>query len=270
MRRIVRWFRGKKPNYEPAVFKNYGDVPISDEDIWKSSNWIEAVKLTLDDNIVDSTPSNIHQSDLVTAMLYIASAESSSNIISVIDIGGGVGVYYPRAVKAMKKIGYDLRYAVVDGQANCEHGRLSFRDNDKPLFFDFEENGLESAIEFCGGSPVINIASTIHYIPEWRRFLADITSYQPPVICISRFPSADNAKEEAFAVQNIYSNLGYCGKATVLMLPGHVLISEMKHQGYECIIKKGVLGDSNWYWDLGCADENYYQISLMSYVFVKR
>jgi putative methyltransferase (TIGR04325 family) len=260
---------GHPPQYSPSVYLDVKDIPNIEEDVWSHPNWLGHVKKSLESSQQQDLPPNIHISDLLGCFLASANLYQRVEKLGVIDIGGGVGLYYPYVKKLADKLRLNVRYSVIDGPGNCRYGASYFKSDETIRFFEHTKSAIVSAIGHSGAKSVFNMSSTLHYILDWSGFLAEMTSHKPEVICISRFPSSDNATVTAYGIQNITTALGYCGRAKVVLLSSEMLKDEMSRLGYCVVSENGVDGDSTFYWEHGCSNAQYKKITLKSLVFVR-
>lgn len=257
--RKLRYFKmllgGARPIYEPDVFMSVEEIPSFEEDVWTSRNWIESQSAfsaveecgagcQLDDHL----PLNVNASSLLLAALTALQYKDleKKKYIRILDVGGGLsGGFFPEMLKYLTAMNLDLKYAVLDGALNCEHGHNFFQDQEKIDFFDYQRSGMLSALNFLGSVDVCNFSSTLQYILEWRSVIANVVDVRPSVVAISRTPICDVAVQEAFGIQHVTTSLGYCGRAKIVMIPRALLIAEMDKHGYDCWAEYGVLGDAS-------------------------
>jgi putative methyltransferase (TIGR04325 family) len=269
MRWIYRTLKGLKPAYESRIYESIDALPIVEEDTWNHPLWIGHVINSL--NIVDSCQHanlNIHQTGLVSAVQAASIVCGKTDTITILDLGGGVGTYYPVIKRIASKIGLKLKYAVVDGAENCRNGTNIFCRQSDIRFFDFNHNGIESARGFLESVDVCNISSTLQYILDWRAALKNVSELNPTAICISRAPTPDNADQEGYVIQHVTSSLGYCGRVRVVLIPRTKLISELERLNYSLLSESGHSGDGNWYWQEGVSDEIFFQQTIRQFLFL--
>lgn len=266
--RIKSKVKGNRPAYCAAVYSSKMSFPTTLDDAWSSPNWTRWVNESVNDVLKSSSNElNIHQSSLLLA--GAASAVSGKGNVSILDLGGGVGIYFPPIQKALGELALRTHYAVVDGKASCEEGRQNHKQENL-AFFEFESDGLDRAKKWLGEVDVCNISGTLHYILDWREALTGIVEkLQSKFIVISRAPTPDLATEVGYVVQNITTKYGYCGSVGVVLIPSIKLIEEMSRLGYKLLFEQGWAGDAEWQWEAGCSSMEYRKITNKSFIFVK-
>ena len=279
LRRLKLLLSGGYPIYEPRVFMTYQETPPNVADVWASENWIQSqfIFTALQKNGAGAElnvyqPLNVNASSLLLAsQISLQKSESHKKSVEILDVGGGLsGGYYPEMQKHLLAMRLGLKYAIVDGRMNCEFGEKFFHSHENIKFYDFGTDGLEAAAHYLGSIDVCNLSSTLQYILDWRSAIASITSLRPRTIVISRTPFSDSAETEAYGVQHVSSNKGYCGRAKVVMIPRAMLVQVMEQHGYECWAEHGTTGDASWYWQAGCQRKAYFSQTNRSFVFVSR
>lgn len=270
---------GDHPIYESRVYMTPEEIPAVMEDVWASGNWIDSQSIF---NAVKThgagaelsvyQPLNVNASNLLLASLIsLQKSESNKKAVRVLDIGGGLsGGFYPEMQKHLIAMGLGLKYAIVDGNLNCEFGEKFFHAHGNIKFCNFETGGLEVAAHYLGSIDVCNLSSTLQYILDWKSAIASIVNLRPRAVAISRTPFSDAAQTEAYGIQHVSTNKGYCGRAKVVMIPRAMLLQEMELHGYDCLAEHGAVGDASWYWQAGCNRKAYFSQTNRSFVFVSR
>ena len=268
---------GGRPMYDPRVFMSPEEIPSVEEDVWASRNWVESQYIFTaakthgagcELNVYQ--PLNVNASSLLLATLIaLQKIGPNKKSVGILDIGGGLsGGFYPEMLKHLSAMEVALQYAIVDGRANCELGNKFFLSHKNIRFYDFESGGLEAANRYLETIDVCNLSSTLQYILDWRSAIANVVARRPCAIAISRTPFCDTAEAEAFGIQYITTNKGYCGRAKVVMIPRILLIQEMQKHGYDCWAEHGAAGDTSWYWQAGCKRTEYLPQTNRSFIFV--
>ena len=192
----------------------------------------------------------------------------TTDTVTIIDLGGGVGIYYTLIKRITTQIGIKLKYAVVDGAENCRNGTAFHGASEEIRFFDFNDHGIAQASQFLGQVNVLNICGTLHYILDWKAALNSASQLNPTVICISRAPTPDLADTEGYVIQHIHNSLGYCGQVQVVLIPRKKLISEMQRLDYFLFAEQGNSGDARWYWEEGVSDQIFFQQTVRQFLFL--
>jgi putative methyltransferase (TIGR04325 family) len=268
LRRIIATVKGR-PTYEPIVYSSADACPAVSDGVWSSVEWLTHVETDGRRELAyKGKDLNIHQLALVTAAVAsLRNREGAS--ISILDFGGGVGLYFNLVQTTLRTLGIQSRYAVVDTHSSCEVGRRVNRDELNLRFFDLYQSGLNQAHDFLGVVDVCNVSSTLHYCLNWRDTLEDIIKLFPKLICISRAPTPDKASQEGYVIQHITTKYGYCGAAKVVLIPADVLIETMEYMGYKLLFEQGLAGDARWYWEAGCSSVEYRQLTTRAFVFIR-
>ena len=279
LRRAKVLMNGGRSMYEPHIYFSPDDLPLIQEDVWASENWIESQSIfsaTIEfgpgAGLNDDGVLNINASALLLASLIsLQKGEPLKKAVRILDVGAGLsGGFYLAMQKRLSSMAVNLQYAVVDGRLNCDLGSRFFASCSNIEFFDFESAGLEAAAKYLGKIDACNISSTLQYIIDWKGALSSIVRVHPGTIVISRTPFADHAETEAYGIQNVSTAKGYCGRAKVVMIPGKMLVQEMDRHGYDCWAEHGAAGDASWYWQAGCKRKAYFSLTNRCFVFVKR
>ena len=269
LRRLFALIKGR-PTYEPTVYSSVDACPIISDDIWSNSRWLKHVEADGKEALRQpSKELNMHQSSLLIAALA-STPLGGQKQVSILDFGGGVGLYFPFLQNTLSFLGVIPRYAVVDSPTSCEVGRRLNKQEGNIQFFNSHERGLNLAHDFLGFIDVCNISSTLHYILNWREALQTVVQLSPRLIIISRAPTPDMASHEGYVIQHIATKYGYCGAARVVLIPAALLIDAMESMGYSLLIEQGWVGDAQWCWEAGCSSTPYQQLTTRSFVFIRR
>lgn len=267
--RFIAKFKGL-PTYEAKVYSSVESCPTIVMDAWSSPFWLKHVETDGKEALRHSSKElNLHHSSLLTAILASLPLTRHKQV-SVLDFGGGVGLYFRLVQGALNSLGVGTRYAVVDGPSSCAVGREMNKHHANLQFFNSQEEGIKHAHDFLGSVDVCNIASTLHYIVDWRRTLEEIIKFQPSLIVISRAPTPDMAVQEGYVTQHITTKYGYCGAARVVLIPAVELTDAMSSLGYTLLMEQGWTGDANWYWEAGCTSTKYRQLTNRAFIFIKQ
>jgi len=91
---------------------------------------------------------------------------------------------------------------------------------------------------------------------------------QPLFVTITRFPRCENVNIDAFAVQNVTTPLGFCGSTIVNLFGKDSLTDCMQNLGYNTLFEDFNEINDISYFDK-CDDEQYQNMTLFAYTFVK-
>jgi len=185
-----------------------------------------------------------------------------------LDVGGGVGLYYPFIKRYCKLDTFQLLYTVVDSLSNIEYGRKFFAQEKNINFILPDQLNTETCIPDATIITIINISATLQYILKWRDYLAWlIQEFNPRSIVISRFPVCNSTEYEGFAIQDVTTTFGYCGATKVVLFKSGDLENFMDCYGYtKC---SEALCHKPSYFTGGVSDSKFKEISIMAYNFVK-
>lgn len=262
-----RMFR--KPRYSPKVYDSPEQIPLVADGVWDSANWLRHVEESLD-RALKSTAVSIPQHDLGMAVSILA-AHRPGHKISVVDIGGGGGLYYPYISSICSEAAFN--YWVIDSQKNCDVGRQRLSESRNLYFLDSETEDLAAFLSNRTIQEderlIINLSSTLQYILEWRDFLTFIAGFKADFICLTRFPAHSDAEQSAFAVQNIYTANGWCGSTPVVCFAEAEVVAHLRYLGYVLVSNRFAALNDTKYWDRGCSNDAYKRITLKSLVFCK-
>lgn len=153
--------------------------------------------------------------------------------ISVLDVGGGYGDNFLPIAQALGRAGNLLRFDVVDNERSRKLGDEIFAGRQiRPAF--------QSAIPDSPYDLVI-VVGTLHYIEDWRGFIATLGRATPDAIYISRTPLRMNG-ESFITVQSVCPQSGQfagrkVGEACVNVIGWRNLEDAMHAAGYELEVK---------------------------------
>ena len=109
--------------------------------------------------------------------------------------------------------------SVIDSPAIIKFGVDAFSDLTNIRFFEQESADIRSIYDRFKSenvATILNISSVLQYIPNYKEFLTNLLEQtQPLFVTISRFPRCENVNNDAFAVQNVTTTLGFCGSTVV-------------------------------------------------------
>ena len=191
--------------------------------------------------------------------------------IHFIDFGGGCGVLVPPLLSLAREEEIHIDVTVVDSPTNVELGRNEFTNHPNVKFYEQDKVDLA---QICSGydldqvASILNLSGVLQYIRNYEEFLRFIIlKTSPKLVCVNRFPRCENTNEDAFTIQNITTEFGFCG-STVVNLFGKVsLVRTMEELNFSLLNDEMDQNDFVDYFDK-CSDEKYRKMSMRAYTFV--
>lgn len=272
LKKKVNLVLGKKPHYSKEISFDIDMLKSTKENVWDSPNWINHVEKKLKSSYKDKT--NIHQEALLETVKTIYYL-TNKKIINVIDFGGGCGILIPHIRNLRNELKIKINSFIIDSETNINLGKKFLNTeniNDVKFYNQTNFSLLDVLKNFKenDNNLVLNISSVIQYIHPYKKFLSNsLKDIKPLYVCITRFPKCENAREDAFCIQNISTPLGFCGSVIVNLFEKNSLIKEMKKLDYELLSEKyNNLGDIDYFTD--CDDASYKKMTMTAYVFIKK
>lgn len=151
-------------NIFSGVYKSFKDAPSSGSG-FSGDGWIESSKEKLNKIISENEEHLIYQNLLP----FLATIAVSKKKLKILDFGGGIGTTYLAVSKNLPKTSFG--YHIVDIGRVCEEGRKIFK-KDKRVFFHRKMPNI-------GGVDIVYIGSSLQYVDEWKKKLAQLASYEP-------------------------------------------------------------------------------------------
>lgn len=161
---------------------------------------------------------------------------------TIIDFGGGVGMYWP-ALKAQNKARRAGDFVVVDNEKNCISGKALFGIQGVRFESDFDR-----AIKAAGTIHLLNVASTLHYCLDHEAVIAMLCSSSAKFIVVSRHPAPADGLPIAHTIQNVSTVKGFCGRIPVVLISVKALSDLMLAHGYTLIADYYGETDPGKYW----------------------
>ncbi len=143
-----------------GIYKNFKETGVKEdvfnEDIW-TANSLKKLKesLWIDDELL---------SFLASVLL------SEKNNLKVIDFGGGIGITYAQLIKSIPH-SRNIQYLIVEKKTVYEAGSEFFKKDKKIRFFN--------SMPKIRKADIVYLRSSLQYIDDWRKTLADLASYKP-------------------------------------------------------------------------------------------
>lgn len=150
-------------NIFSGVYKSFADAPSSGLG-FSGDRWIESSKAKLERLVSGKEEALIYQNLLP----FLVALVHSKKKLKILDFGGGIGIVYMAVLTSFPKRSFE--YHIVDIERVCEEGRKIFK-KDKKVFF-------HSQLPNISGVDIVNIGSSLQYIGDWKKKLAQLASYK--------------------------------------------------------------------------------------------
>ena len=266
--KIYRSISSILPEYSAEIKLKYSDLNVIDNNLWDSPNWFlyESSKL----NKFADNP-HIHQQSVIKSCRILNKVNGYKKI-HIIDFGGGCGTLANQLFNALSFEKFQLEVSVIDSPIIIKLGADFFSDSRNIKFFEQENADMRKISDRFKSkkfATILNISSVLQYIPNYKEFLANLLEQtQPLFVTITRFPRCENVNIDAFAIQNVTTHLGFCGSTIVNLFGTNSLTDYMKSLGYDMLFEDFNEINDTAYFDK-CDDEQYRNITLVAYIFVK-
>ena len=286
-RPIRKYIYGVSPEYSAEVVFNYSDFNQTYDNTWDSQNWAQWEQIKLKKTVsrlfqlrkayehekefgLGSQP-NIHQKSVITSCRILNKLDGFKKI-HVIDFGGGSGTLVPHLLNSPSNKKLELEVSVIDSPAIIKFGVDAFSDSPNIRFFKQENadiKGISDRFKSENVATLLNISSVLQYVPNYKEFLATLLEQTKPLfVTITRVPRCENANNDAFAIQNVTTLLGFCGSTVVNLFGKDSLTDYMQNLGYIMLFEDFNEINDTAYFDK-CDDEQYRNMTLVAYIFVK-
>lgn len=240
-RSILYFLKPTIPIYE-GIFLSREQLPQVTGNPFEHVNWTTYVYESAASRILGVTAQNMHEMCL-SLIASLANQHVDGNVRrTVVDFGGGVGMYWP-ALKSQNKRELMTDFVVVDSPSNCEIGSKLFGPDGIKFHTDIEKVLLNHS-----NIHVLNIASTLQYCLDYEATIAMLCKSQAVYIIISRHPAPNDGHPVAYTVQNVTTIKGYCGQIQVLLLSVQTIVEIMDKHGYKLALDYYDEVDNNKYW----------------------
>lgn len=240
LRSLYKHFNVETPIYE-GLYRNQGELPSIDKNPFAHPNWIAYVGGRARSRMSGVTDQDMREMCL-SLIGSIMPATSELEPQTIVDFGGGVGMYWP-ALMAQNKAEVNTEFLVIDNESNCIEGKRLFGDQG----VDFQSN-FTHATQSKKNINVLNVASTLHYCMHYENVVAMLCGIRAKFIVVSRHPAPDDALPITYTVQNVTSIHGFCGQIPVVLLGVDTLSGLMKKHGYTLIADYYSDADPEKYW----------------------
>lgn len=260
---LKRYLSRTLSTYDKKTCLHPNELSEGNADLWNHPNWVNHVKMGLDRSIKNPESTNIHHKALIYSVNIANSI--SRKTINIVDIGGGVGIYYPIISNCLGGRNIDFMYYVVDSDENIKYGARILKS--KNIVFHGQKDFDIIKLKISDGTTIVNLSAVLQYIIQWQSYLEYvIREIQPKIIVISRFPVSINAKVEGYCIQNITTPLGYAGSTRVVLFEPGSLDNFLRGHGYTKI--QEVTCHYPNYFEKGCNDAQFKEISVGAHAFI--
>ena len=268
-RPIRKYIYGVYPQYSAEVVFNYSDFNQTYDNLWDSQNWVQWEQSKT--KVGFGSQPNIHQKSVITSCRILNKLDGFKKI-HVIDFGGGSGTLVPHLLNSPSNKKLELEVSVIDSPAIIKFGVDAFSDSPNIRFFEQENadiKGISDRFKSENVATLLNISSVLQYVPNYKEFLATLLEQTKPLfVTITRVPRCENANNDAFAIQNVTTLLGFCGSTVVNLFGKDSLTDYMQNLGYIMLFEDFNEINDTAYFDK-CDDEQYRNMTLVAYIFVK-
>ncbi len=224
-----------------GIYYSLVALPRIEENPFAHPNWISYVGPRAESRRGGASYQDMHEMclSLIGSMLPEVHDEAPWTII---DFGGGVGMYWP-ALKAQNKARRTGDFVVVDNEKNCISGKALFGTEGVRFEPDFDR-----AIKAAGTVHLLNVASTLHYCLDHEAVVAMLCSSGAKFIVVSRHPAQADGLPIAYTIQNVSTVKGFCGRIPVVLISVKALSDLMLAHGYTLIADYYSETDPGKYW----------------------
>jgi putative methyltransferase (TIGR04325 family) len=263
-RSVLYLFKPVSPIYE-GLFLSRDQLPHVASNPFEHVNWTTYVRDSAAGRMTGVTAQNMHEMCLSLISSLISQDETFNVRRTVVDFGGGVGMYWP-TLKTQNKCELLTDFVVVDSPSNCEIGSKLFNADGVKFYVD-----LEKVLIDYSNIHILNVASTLQYCLDYEAILNLLCSSNANFIIISRHPSPNNDRPVAYTIQNVTTIKGFCGQIQTLLLSVQTLTNLMRENGYRLIADYFDNTGANKYWGkhVKKISKNYSLITEHALVFQK-
>jgi putative methyltransferase (TIGR04325 family) len=212
-----------------GVYKEFKDVPAGDE-VFDGERWLKSQTDAVAEAVArldtGGTVSPVVGYGESLLPLLAALIRAGSAKVSILDLGGGVGLTYVEVIGALVDRG-GVEYHIVEREGVCKAGRGIFKDDARIRF----HSSLPEEVK----PDVVHIGSALQYIEDWRGLLWKLASYRPGYILFTQLPAGDI---ETFATAQNY----YGSKIPCWMFNIKEIIGALKEEGFDLSFKASFRG----------------------------
>lgn len=257
-------FKPISPIYE-GLFLSRDQLPRVISNPFEHVNWTTYVRDSAAERMMGVTAQNIHEMCLSLISSLIGQDASYNDRRTIVDFGGGVGMYWP-ALKTQNKHELLTDFVVVDSPSNCEIGSKLFNADGVKFHVDFKKVLINYS-----NIHILNVASTLQYCLDYEAMLNLLCSSKANFIIISRHPAPTNGQPVAYTIQNVTTINGFCGQIQTILLSVQILTDLMRENGYTLISDYFDSASANKYWGkhVKKIPKNYSLITEHALVFQK-
>lgn len=259
--------KSKRSPYQFKVDVDHHNLEFAENDLWQHPNWVKNVHQSLV-NARGKKELTVHQDTLNLGFDIVRASTPAQENITILDFGGGVGLNYYAFKNNTCLEQHACNFLVVDNPKSIAIGQEEFRDDAGVQLMvteDFFAASIQQSLK--DQQVILNLSSLLHYILDWQSLLDDLLKLNPKAICISRFPLCLDAKQQAFAIQDVTTRFGYCGSTKVVLFSGGDLETFMHSRGYQKVSDQ-TSSLYNFFWN-GCSMPEYERVAAKAYLFLR-
>ena len=266
---IDKYNDNSPPQYSAKITYKYSDFNETYDNLWDSPNWVlfDGDKLNNSNNLKP----HIHHQSVINSCRVLNKLNGFKKF-HIIDFGGGCGTLAGQLFKSLSNEEFKLEVSVIDSSALIKLGADFFSDSTNIKFFGQENVDIKSVSDRFKSeniATILNISSTLQYIPNYKEFLTNLLEQtRPLIVTITRFPRCEKVNIDAFTVQTVTTPRGLCGSTIVNLFGKNSLTDCMKNLGYNVLFEDFNEINDKAFFDK-CDDEQYRNMKMVAYTFVK-
>ena len=212
-----------------GIYKDFQENPSVgggfDGDIWINKLSKKLLKILGDSKKKKVIPEIAAYKDSLLPFLASIISQRSGDV-SILDIGGGLGIAYLQVISALARAeGVD--YHIVEKKKVCEAGRKIFK-NDKRIHF-----GTSLPIKLK--VDVVHMGGVLCYIKDWKAYLYKLLNYKPKYFLFTNLNAGEIPAYATF--QNYYGSKIPCWFFNIVDV-----IDAMKDMGFKLSFKSTYAG----------------------------
>src|SRR3989338_1137391 len=165
-----------------------------DGDTWINKLSKKLSKILDDSKKKKAIPEIVAYNDSLLPFLAAIIVQRSGNV-SILDIGGGLGIAYLQVNSALARA-EDVDYHIVEKKKVCETGRKIFQNDKRIHFHTSSPRNLETDIVHMGG--------VLCYIKDWKAYLYKLLNYKPEYFLFTNLNAGEIPAYATF--QNYYGS----------------------------------------------------------------
>ena len=262
-----RWIHGG--DYRKIIRFNFEQIKVDSNNVWDCENWTRHVENMFHEN--NKTPPNFQIRSTLFALKLLYYFDHSKKI-KFVDFGGGCGVIMPYIADLSEELKVKIDTCIIDSNKNIVLGKKLLSSKENIIFFDetkFSLTNIFEKIKNDNTTILLNLSGVIKYIHPYKEFLREsLKNKIPDFVCITRFQRCEDSLKDAFTIQDISTEYGYCGSTVVNLFGKYSLINLMKELGYDMLKEKFItIGDKTHF--IECEDESFRKITSVAYIFIR-